>query len=272
MGLNPLDWYGTDFLVLYGALLVAAIVGSFRIAASLRPEGRRGKLTEADDLAVLHLGKERFAEVVAARLLQRGALKVEKSRLLRLSSSGGGALENEVLRAGDTISWKALRRVTDTGAARIEQGLVRRGLLMERGEWLQLGFYAVLPLLALMAFGVIKVFVGMSRDRPVEFLLFLLFVTACVVGARWSGTDKRTKAGLEARDNALDSFTRLSQAHTKEETGMAVALFGTSILATSELGDFHRMRTAGSSDSGGGSGSDSGGGGGGGGGCGGCGS
>jgi uncharacterized protein (TIGR04222 family) len=221
---------------------------------------------------VLHLGKERFAEVVAARLLQRGALKVEKSRLVRLSGSGGSALENEVLRAGDQISWKALRRVTDRGAARIEDGLIQRGLLMDRGEWLQLGFFAVLPLLALMVFGAAKVFVGQSRDRPVEFLLFFLFVTACVVAARWSGTDKRTKAGLAVRDDALDSFTRLSQAHTADETGMAVALFGTSILATSELGDFHRMRSSGSSDGGGGSGDGGGDGGGGGGGCGGCGS
>ncbi len=93
MGLNPLDWYGTEFLLLYGGLFVAALVGAFRIAASLRPEGRRSKLTEADELAVLHLGKERFAEVVAARLLQRGALKVEKSRLVRMSSSGGERLK-----------------------------------------------------------------------------------------------------------------------------------------------------------------------------------
>ena len=227
MGLNPLDWYGADFLLLYGALFAAAIVGAFRIAANARPEGRRGKLTEADDMAVLHLGKERFAEVVAARLLQRGALKVEKSRLVRQSGSGGGSLENEVLRVGDVISWKALRRVTDTGAARIEADLVRRGLLLARGEWLQLGFYSVIPLLALMVFGLAKVFVGLSRERPVEFLLFFMFITACVVAARWSGTDKRTKAGLAARDDALDTFTRLSQAHTKDETGMAVALFGT---------------------------------------------
>ncbi len=58
---------------------------------------------------------------------------------------------------------------------------------------------------------------------------------------------------------------RLNRAPTGEETGLAVALFGTAVLAGSGLDGFHRLRAQ-SSDSGSSGSSDSGGSGGGGGG------
>lgn len=176
-----------------------------------------------------------------------------------------------MLRISDRIRWRDLRKVTDPVATRIEEGLVRRGLLMERGDWFTLGFYSVVPLALLLLFGLAKVSVGLARERPVAFLVFFLVVTGATLMARWLGTDKRTRAGLAARMDAVDANTRLRQAHTQDETSMAVALFGTGILATSSLGDFHRMRTNNGSDGGSSSGGD-GDGGGGGGGCGGCGS
>ncbi|MDK2769515.1 MAG: TIGR04222 domain-containing membrane protein [Sphingomonas sp.] len=82
------------------------------------------------------------------------------------------------------------------------------------------------------------------------------------------------RAGTEALSTARKNADRIRRAPQTGETAMAVALFGTAVLAGSEFDAFHKLRAA-SGDgggSGGDSGSDGGGSGCGGGGCGGCGS
>ena len=76
------------------------------------------------------------------------------------------------------------------------------GLLMSERERVNIRFWAVLPYLATFTFGVTKWIIGDMRDRPVGFLSALLVVTAIFAIIRWVTVDRRTQAGLDARDES----------------------------------------------------------------------
>jgi hypothetical protein len=124
-----------------------------------------------------------------------------------------------------------------------------------------------------MVFGAIKWGVGTLRDRPVGFLTALLIVTAFVALIRFAKLDAATRSGRRALGEVRRDAARLRSAPVRDEAGMAVALFGTTVLIGSGLSDFHdlRMKSTSSGDGGSGDSGSGGDGGCGGGGCGGCG-
>ena len=60
----------------------------------------------------------------------------------------------------------------------------------------QLRAYGVLPLVLLTALGAIKAMIGLSRERPVGFLLAFLAVTVIVTIIRIVGIGHRTRNGI----------------------------------------------------------------------------
>lgn len=271
-GLNPLDWPAQDFLILYGMLFVGAIVAGFAIASLLRPEGNASIITKDDELAFLAGGRPRLGETVLARMLAAGQATIEKGRIqLAPTTYGVVGLERDVLALPSPASFGKVQRILGEGAARLRRDLAARGLMMENGEARQVGLFAALPLLLLLAFGLVRYQFGVAAGRPVGILTVFMIVTALVALLRVFAVDPRTKGGLAAVREAKARAVRLKQAPTQAETGTAVALFGTAVLVGSPLADLHRMRQ---SDGGGGAegssdGSSDGGGGCGGGGCGG---
>lgn len=275
MGPNVLDWTAGPFLTLYILLYIAALVASVLLARFLRAEGRPGAVADAEEAAVLGRGRERLGEVVAARLLERGSLKVERGKLVpQPGARSESATEAAVLALPAPIGWSSLRKVTDRGLGEIEQRLVRRGLLQQAADARSAALIACMPLVVLLALGLAKALVGSSRGHPVGFLLFFLVVTVGTILVRWLNPSRKTRAGQAALLDAVDRADRLKLAPAHGEAAMAVALFGTGVLAAGGLDDFHRMRSS-AADGGGGGGdtgsSDGGGSGCGGGGCGGCG-
>lgn len=268
-GLNPFDWSPGAFLALYAFLFMGALLGSFVIAAWLRPEGRALPVTDEEELAVLAGGADRLTETVLARLMARGAAIVDGGRMsFAASVSGGAPIEREIASLSSPAKWSAIRHSVALAAARIERQLAARGLLLERSEARELGLYAAVPLLVLLAFGTIRLQLGLAHDRPVGFLTVFLIATAIVMLIRVFATKRVTRAGMTALAEARQRSARLKLAPTQQETGTAVALFGTAVLVGSPIADLHRLRQ---SDGGSGGGGDSGGDGGGGCGGGGCG-
>ncbi|MDB5707706.1 MAG: hypothetical protein JWN66_4822 [Sphingomonas bacterium] len=283
MSLGPFDLTGGPFLQLYAILGAVALIAGWIIPYWLRPEGRAVEVTDAGELAYLAGGASRFADAVVARLLSARALvMIGKTGFhAQARDAGRTAAERSVLALPGEVRWPAIERSLKSHTAPIERELVSAGLMMDDGLIRQMRFWQTLPYLLLLGFGSIKWMIGVSRDRPVGFLTAFLIVTAVVALLRWAAVDKRTKGGIAALADARARAERLQRAPTTTETDLAVALFGTVVLAGSGWSDFHRFRTASSSDSGtsgdGGGSSDGGsgcggGGGGGGGGCGGCGS
>lgn len=266
-GLNPFDWYGPQFLALYALLFAAALLMSFVIANALRSEGREMPVSDEEELAVLAGGRDRLTETVLARMLSRGSAMIEKSRIY-LRQPAGGLAGAELALGGisNPVSWGKVRRALADKAEVIEQNLISRQLMMPRGEARAIGFLVASPFLGLIGFGLVKYQIGGARERPVGFLVLFMAITAFVGLSRWLAFDRKTKAGIAAVQAARKASARLKRAPMNEETGVAVALFGTAVLAGSPIDSLHRLRQSDGGSSGGDGGSGCGGGG-----CGGCG-
>lgn len=268
---------GPAFLKLYFVLLVAAILAALLLPRWLRPEGRDQQVTDQDQLAYLAGGRLRLVDALVSRLMASGAMAIDKTAKLmpRFVTSSAGAVEvREVFGYGSApASWTELVSRVRTHADTVEERLVRADLMMPNGTAWQLRLLQTLPLIALIGFGAIKYQIGVARDKPVGYLTGLLIVTAVIALFRLATIDKRTRAGIAVVREARNRLERLRRAPTTQEAGLAVALFGTAVLAGSALDDYHVLRAASGSGDGGTSadGGDGGGSGCGGGGCGGCG-
>jgi len=284
MSLGPFDLTGGPFLELYAILLGIAIIAGLIIPHWLRPDGYAGRVTDPDELAYLAGGEARFADAVVARLLAARSLVMigKKGFHAQMRDAGRTAAERSVLALPGELSWPKIVRTLQPEAEPIGRRLVADGLMMDAGLIRQMRFWQTLPYFLLFGFGMIKLMIGEARHRPVGFLVLFLLVTAILAAIRWFAVERRTRGGLAALDDARSGAERLRLAPTAPEAGLAVALFGTAVLAGSGWSDFHQLRTARSGDgggwsgcgtsSGGDGGSGCGGGGCGGGGCGGCGS
>jgi len=274
MSLGPFDWTGGPFLILYLVLLVTVVIAGVMIPAWQLPEGRRQKVSDPDQLALLAGGRARLADSVVARLLAGRALVMNgKDKLDVRMRNGSSAAENSVLALTSPLDWTRIERTLRPTADSLNDRLQRVGLMLTSSERANLRYWALLPYLTLLMFGATKWFIGEARDRPIGFLTVLLIVTAILALIRALTIPKLTYAGTAALGDAREEADRIRRAPLAGEVGLAVALFGTGVLVGSEFGAFHTMRAASGGDSGA-SGGDSGGGDGGGcggGGCGGCG-
>lgn len=274
MVLDPFNLPGPQFLQLYGVLLLIAIALGLAIPAWIKPQGNERPIKDPEQLAYLAGGATRMAEAVVSGLLVRRALGVATSDSFIVEDRGAGRspAERSVL-AMARPRWGSLAGAIRPHAGDVERKLIDAGLMMSAGEATQIRFFQTIPYLLLLGFGSVKLEIGLSREKPVGFLVVLLFVTGILGLIRFLTVDRVTRGGKAMLARERTRADRLRRALPDDEAGLAVALFGTTVLAGSSYAAFHTMRTA-SSDGGASSGSDGGsgcGGGGGGGGCGGCG-
>lgn len=273
MGLGVFDLTGGPFLALYGVLMIATIIAGFVIPRWLRPDGNSARATDPDEIAYLAGGPLRYVDAVIARMLAAGTIAVEGRNAAQIVAPPvlAAGPERSVLALPTPSPWGRVMKAVTPHARAVDDKLVGKGLLISRDVVQQLRLWQTSPYILLMLFGAIKWDVGVGRGRPVGFLTALLIVTIVLAVIRFAAVDRRTRGGIEALASARSSGDRLRRAPTDDEIPLAVALFGTTVLAGSEWNAYHAMRAASSSGDSGNSSSD-GGGGCGGGGCGGCGS
>lgn len=243
IGANPFDWPDGPFLALYAILLLGSFVASFAIAMWLRPEGRTAFVSDEDELALLAGGRTRFGETVLARLFARDAISLEKGGIqIDPTAVGASPAESDLLALQPPFRWKAVRAVLAGASADLEQRLVGRQLLTDPDEARQLGLFAALPFALLIAFGLARLLAGIVRDEAVGLLVAAVVMTALIAAYRVAVFDRRTRAGIAAVSDARERHERLGRAPTRDETGMAVALFGTAVLVGSPLAELHGIR------------------------------
>ena len=274
---NPFDLTGGPFLSLYCLLLLAAVVVSIRIP---RPEGSSMPygVRTPDQLAYLAGGADRVAEAAVTRLLAKDCLRIDlaASFVRTGTASDLSPPERTVLALARTrpIRWRAIQHALLPYAVEIERALIGCGALLAPADIARLRRRRAFPYLLLLLFGATKWVVGTMRDRPVGYLTALMILTVVIAALQWWMVNRTTARGAAVLDEAQKRTTRLRRAPTAPEADMAVALFGTAVLAGSGWADLHQLRIARLNDGGSSGASDGGGCGGGGcggGGCGGCG-
>lgn len=265
---------GGQFLFFYGIMLVTSVMAGIWMPAFLRPEGRRASVSDMEDIAVLSGGDERHATAVLSSLFAKDALDQSGKTHLRVKRRLAGETEAEkaVLRKSGDFTLKEALIALEPHAERIEERLIREGLVMTGGEHWRLRLLSVLPYVVLFAIGLYRQQAGAALGEPTGFLIGFLILTGLFAIISLVNVNRRTKAGnLALRDLERES-SRLKRAPQPIEAGLAVAIFGTAVLVGTPWEPLHAVQRASSGGGDGGSSDDSGGDSGcGGGGCGGCG-
>jgi uncharacterized protein (TIGR04222 family) len=252
--MNPFDVPGPQFLGLFiaggfVALLVAVVIKHFAARPGRRP---RDEPLQPEQLAYLVGGLEHAIEATVAGLSQRGALVIDDGTLKavylepQLTADGVyrgrtdtelSELESfvlhEVRRGNKTISALVARASSFEHALR--DPLLADGLLVADPEMVQR--WAMLPPVLWCAVGTTKIMVGLSRHRPVGFLVVL--VIALVMWARSvAKAPRRTTRGDAVVDDAKRRYAALEVTAgsapvqlSARDMSLAYAMFGAAILA-----------------------------------------
>lgn len=309
-GLGPLDLNGPDFLQLYLWLLflAIAIVVILQIAVRFSSvENEEEELTPGE-LACLSFGPSAIVCTEVAGLVQNRTIDISQKD----SGSWNRKSESELIASRDLLpdaskfhkllyqeirssrhSLQSLTSAMEPVTREVEESLARRGYLVGRTKGNLIRILSVLIFGGLLAFGGMKIAIGVQRNKPVEILVFLSAFTAFGAVVSIFNRPYRSHAGrslLSTQRSAHEDLKPQVQDYQTDANVvmMCAALYGTSVLGGAHLDSFKQSwiaeglqgNTVPSTTSGGGSGcstsscggSSCGGGGGcGGGGCGGCG-
>jgi len=294
--MNPFDLPGPQFLGLYAALFVAGLAVAVFLRWALRqpsdePDPDSFNLAPLDT-AYLAGGASLAVNAAVSRLAHQGALTASASQRKLFRKEGGAlqrgatAFEKAIFDAVDPISGTAIadlrKEVTDE-LTPLRQRLQEAGLVVSDDQAAMARWLPLLLLLAVPLFGLIKIVVGLSRDRPVSFLVIMCILSVVIAGVCVGRAVFRSRKGdralavLREQNAALEySSSRRGRELAGDDLMLAVGLFGMGVLYGSPIADLETALRPkpGASTCGGGCSSGGGGGCGGGcggGGCGGCG-
>jgi uncharacterized protein (TIGR04222 family) len=248
--MNPLDMPGPEFLTFYVVLFLAAVAGAACLRWLLRQPGD-APLPEAlalspYEVAYLSGGEEQVVNAAIARLVHEDALAVDSiNRKLTARGDGPPTDASELERAvysavkGDAAETvAAVRAAAASKLAPVRRRVYELGLLVlddqaEIARFLPLFLVLLVPL-----FGVVKIFVGISRDRPVLFLVMLCIISVIVAVLGFGRSVHRGRRGdralaqLRADNSALEyQIARRADELSGDDLVLAVGLFGIGVLA-----------------------------------------
>lgn len=294
-GMNVFDWRGPDFLGFY----ILFFPVCFGLALWLRWNWRVPTGTEQPsppDLdgyatAFLNGGKVLTVNTAIANLVNQKAMRVDakSGRLTSLVPKPQFChpLEQLIYAAAESTDGNTIGNVRLTaisGLTAIAEDLKKRGLVVADDPARKAVLIPGLIALAAIAVGVIKIMIGVSRDRPVGFFVALCILFTIISLVAFARRPVRSRYGdkvleqLRAKHVGPRELGRNASSISAPEFASVVGLFGFAALAGSGLEDLRQKLQPPSQVGGGWSGCGSGcgggsscGGGGGGGGCGGCG-
>lgn len=293
-GFDPLEFTGPHFLKFYAAGLVLALTAALLIRRRFRQgeAGAGGAVADAEavrldpfEAAYLAGGRagERLATAAAlTSLAQRQVIEPDTvgrkfartavldkpvnpvERAVYLATSAGGS------------SFQEIRQGSSEALGAVRERLTGAGLFATRSESRSAQLLGAVPVLLWLALGLVKIAVGLSRGKPVVFLVLFCGITAIVAVLLLAVPIARTRLGDRVLEHLRNQYAALrftattrADALETEQLVLALGLFGLGILAGGPLASVRAAMVPRGSSSGCGSGSSCGGGDGGGGGCGG---
>jgi len=221
---NPWGISGPAFVWLYlGLLLVPLVVRGFLRSAAKRITPRATHGHDTYPLSVYHLaylagGPNRTVETVIAAMIERGQLRVNSKKKLKAV----GAPPSDVL---ERAVWDASNDAVGSGTLGVQNWvrssvpmkalsdeLERRGLVVPGARYKRIGRTVAWLYVAVLAVGAARLVNGLTLDRPVGLLGFLLVVTVIVLIAAASKASAHrhvlTPAGKRMLKQARDESNR----------------------------------------------------------------
>ena len=259
--LSIFDYRGEEFLKFYIVGFALSYIASLLIMRSARADRQErlsdAPLTDPYEIAFLGGGGRRMVDAALAALFTRKLLKLDTPKNGRATIGASDAGDDTNLHPIEHQVWCALpngaksevrhvRKALIPVTQAMQESLAERGLVFPASQLTRLRWLVALPMLLMLIAGVIKVCVGISRDKPVIFLIVCLFISILVLCLRLSLMKKRTAAG-EAQWNRLDQKQHISPLvkrdgqHVLDPTlaAMAVAVGGSAALATPSYQPLH---------------------------------
>jgi uncharacterized protein (TIGR04222 family) len=199
------------------------------------------------EAACLRSGAKGAIEAAIAMLVHRKALETSKAqRTVKISGplpQGAHWFERTVYntinaKGAYTVSALRLSRLLLDDAARITERLKEMGLLVSDKRWRVVRTVPTLVMAAAVVLGFAKIVIGVSRDRPVGFLVFLCFITLIIA---LTFLNMRPESGLRGKmalrqlkqeNAALEATARTQpQLLSSNDIALALGLFGVGALA-----------------------------------------
>lgn len=254
---NVFDWTGGPFLVLYGVLMVA--LGLILAATRLFRGGRVGdsdRTLDSEDpyvVAGLMDGARGVLHAGLAALAARGLIESHTATpnwVGRKKDASPGALSGveEVIWAAlpekGEIEVRALRKSIRPMLEKVRDEVAERGWEPTRAQRRTRMLWRWGLVLALVAFGAIKVGVGVSRDRPVGILVVMGLFTLIFGSILAFRVGRRTRAGIARMAAWRNDAPRIKASLRQQELSpdwsvpMMVGLFGGAALAGTALGSW----------------------------------
>ena len=248
---NPLNFTGPLFLRFYLLLTSAAVVLAYGLRWYLRqpasaPEGKSVSL-DAYDTAYLVAGQQRAIDTAIVNLVQGGHLKpVPEYRglelvnpLLNKTHPLELKIENAV-KIGENIT--QIRASVASATDHIRDRLTDLNLLLTEDQAKSAQQYPALPVFAVLLLGISKIIVGISRDKPVAFLIILCIIIA-MIGWRFlvEPVKQRSRYGDTVLGNLRATHRMLRNTKDNSQLALAFALFGSTVLSQNGLEDLRKL-------------------------------
>ncbi|WP_293099961.1 TIGR04222 domain-containing membrane protein [Moorena sp. SIO3I6] len=247
---NPLNFTGPLFLRFYLLLVSAAVVLAYGLRWYLRqpasaPYGKSVSL-DAYETGYLVGGQQRAVDTAIVNLVQSGHLKpVPEYRGLELVNPlvyKNDPLEFKIdngARTGKTIT--PIRRAARSATNQIRDRLTDLNLLLTKDQAQSAQQYPALPLFAVLLLGISKIIVGISRHKPVGFLIILCVITA-IIGLFFLVVPvNRSRYGDTVLANLKVKHRMLQNAQNNSQLALAFALFGSTVLSQYGLEDLLKV-------------------------------
>ncbi len=256
--LNPFALRGVEFLwVLIPALAVAAglglVIREWQRAPGPQPGDEQPELSweEAAYLAAEATcgSADRLTQATIARLVARGAARVSEDKYSlqlatevphRLSLPEKTVLAALPLQRSDPAAFEALKSRLRGAFAPQASKLQEAGYLLPANQLPGIGCASLLPaFLVLVLLGLPRLVLGLEKGKPVAFLVLTLaagvVLSILAVVARLNRLTRRGKHVLQRLRAANRELCSQAESELAESAGLAVALFGPTILTGSLL-------------------------------------
>jgi uncharacterized protein (TIGR04222 family) len=205
--LDVFDYRGEAFLLFYGYGFAIALVASLLlarvIAGIVSTRAKNHSLSDPYEIALLGGGARRVLDAALAALFARKMLEIQSHgsqnpatlhRVPDVMASQMHPVEEKVLNALPQ-DLRSLRKRFEPVAEKLRANLEAAGWMLTNSQRSQIQLITAVPLVLMMLVGLVKVFVGMDRDKPVMFLVFALVVSLIVTVVILSKVRRRTTAG-----------------------------------------------------------------------------